>query len=90
MAGAIHSRRQDHGRDVQDPDDRQKKEEQDLSRKYANQVGISYGSVLPRARQYVMKNEVKTLLEAGPFNSPWASLIVLVPKPDGTLCLCVD
>jgi len=25
-----------------------------------------------------------------PSNSEWASLIVLVPKKDGTICMCVD
>ena len=48
---------------------------------------------LPKARHQAVQNEVQQLLEAKiiePLTSPWAPPIVLVPKRDGTLRLCVD
>ena len=48
---------------------------------------------LLKARHQAVQNEVQQLLRAKiiePSTSPWASPIVLVPKRDGTLCLCVD
>ena len=48
---------------------------------------------LPKARHQAVQNEVQQLLRAKiiePSTSSWASPIVLVPKRDGTLRLCVD
>ena len=48
---------------------------------------------LPKSRHETVRGEIKQLLQAGiikPSTSPWASPIVLVPKRDGTLRLCVD
>ena len=46
----------------------------------------------PRARE-IEGAEVKKMLEAGviePGQSEWASLVLLVPKPDGSMYFCVD
>ena len=48
---------------------------------------------LPQARVQIVKDEIATMLRAGLIEvsrSPWASPIVLVPKKDGSLRLCVD
>ena len=48
---------------------------------------------LTKARHQEVQNEVQQLLRAKiiePSMSPWTSPIVLVPKRDGTLGLCVD
>ena len=48
---------------------------------------------LPKARHEIVQQEIKELLTAGiiePSQSPWAAPIVLVPKKDGSLRLCVD
>ena len=47
---------------------------------------------LPQARVQIVKDEIATMLRAGLMEasrSPWASPIVLVPKKDGSLRLCV-
>ena len=46
----------------------------------------------PKARQ-VEEEQVSKILDAEviePANSEWASAVVLVPKPDGSLHFCVD
>ena len=45
---------------------------------------------LPRSRHEAVQDEIRDLLQIEPSDSPWASPIVLVPKKDGTLRLCVD
>ena len=48
---------------------------------------------LPQARMAIVKKEIGDLLRAGLIRvsrSPWAAPIVLVPKKDGSLRLCVD
>ena len=48
---------------------------------------------LAHTAQETLREEIKTLLEQGIIEhskSPWAELIVLVPKKDGTTRTCVD
>ena len=48
---------------------------------------------LPKVRHQAVQNEIQQLLRAKtiePSTSPWAPSIVLVPKRDGSLRLCVD
>ncbi len=48
---------------------------------------------LPYAHRDTVKQELEKMKEAGiitPSNSQWASPIVLVPKKDGTMRMCVD
>ncbi|KAI2652407.1 Retrovirus-related Pol polyprotein from transposon 17.6 [Labeo rohita] len=48
---------------------------------------------VPEARRQVIEEEVQEMLKLGviePSRSPWSSPIVMVPKPDGTLCFCKD
>ncbi|KAL1249318.1 hypothetical protein QQF64_020323 [Cirrhinus molitorella] len=45
------------------------------------------------ARRQAIEEEVQQILKLGviePSRSPWSSLIVMVPKPDGTLRFCND
>lgn len=47
----------------------------------------------PLTLQDTIEREVKTMLKLGvfePSESPWGSPPVLVPKPDGTVCFCID
>ena len=40
-----------------------------------------------------IKRQIKEMLDKGiirPSTSPWGSPIVLIPKKDGTWCMCVD
>ena len=46
----------------------------------------------PRARD-IEYSDVRKMLEAGVIElvqSEWASPVLLVPKPDGSMCFCVD
>ncbi|XP_063070441.1 uncharacterized protein LOC134461440 [Engraulis encrasicolus] len=48
---------------------------------------------VPEARKVAIEQEVKSMLELGVIEeskSPWASPIVLVPKPDGSVRFCND
>ncbi|KAI2645187.1 Retrovirus-related Pol polyprotein from transposon 17.6 [Labeo rohita] len=48
---------------------------------------------VPEARRQAIEEEVQEMLKLGviePSRSPWSSPIVMVPKPDGTLCFCND
>lgn len=48
---------------------------------------------VPLAKQEIVKNSVKDMLDAGiiePSNGPWASPVVLVTKKDGTVRFCLD
>ncbi len=48
---------------------------------------------VPEARRQAIEEEVQQMLKFGviePSRSPWSSPIVMVPKPDGTLCFCND
>ncbi len=48
---------------------------------------------VPEARRQAIEEEVQQMLKLGviePSCSPWSSLIVMVPKPDGTLRFCND
>ncbi|KAL0199596.1 hypothetical protein M9458_002783, partial [Cirrhinus mrigala] len=47
--------------------------------------------LVPEARRQAIEEEVQQMLKLGviePSHSPWSSPIVMVPKPDGTLCFC--
>ena len=48
---------------------------------------------VPQKLEKEVNREVEKMLEMGiirPSKSPWASPIVIVPKPDGTIRFCVD
>lgn len=48
---------------------------------------------VPLAKQEIVKNSVKDMLDAGiiePSNGPWASPVVLVTMKDGTVRFCLD
>ncbi|CAM5161863.1 unnamed protein product [Eretmochelys imbricata] len=48
--------------------------------------------VSPQAKTAI-EQEIQDMLQMGvihPSNSAWASPVVLVPKPDGEICFCVD
>ncbi|KAL0148421.1 hypothetical protein M9458_056231 [Cirrhinus mrigala] len=48
---------------------------------------------VPEARRQAIEEEVQEMLKLGviePSRSPWSSPIVMVLKPDGTLCFCND
>ena len=44
-------------------------------------------------KQQILREEVQYLLDNDfiePSQSEWSSLCILVPKPDGTFCMCTD
>ncbi len=48
---------------------------------------------VPEARRQAIEEKVQQMLKLGviePSRSPWSSPIMMVPKPDGTLCFCND
>ena len=48
---------------------------------------------VPQRLESEVNKEIDKMLELGticPSNSPWASLVVFVPKPDGTIRFCVN
>lgn len=48
---------------------------------------------LPPGRKEILKNEINKMLEEKiiePCSSPWAAPVVLVPKPDGSVRVCID
>ena len=48
---------------------------------------------LPHARRPIVQKEIKEMLREGiiqPSHGPWAAPIILVPKKDGSLRICVD
>ncbi|CAM4595665.1 unnamed protein product [Caretta caretta] len=58
----------------------------------AHPIKVQPYQVSPQAKTAI-KREIQDTLQMGvihPSGSAWASPVVLVPKPDGEICFCVD